>query len=233
MIKESLMILSGLESVEITVVEAFYEERKRLLELAESITVVCDDFTAEPANECIQKISKLTRLVENSRKEVKAPILETSRLVDGTAKEYVEPLQLAAKRISKMLGEYLSLVRAAKEKADREIAQKERDARFLAEAEARNAKTEEEQEAAIHRGALAIQAARQEKVALHADEPKGLRVNKRVDFAIEDAALFYQHHPELCEIVAKRSQVLAYLKTNQKVPGLRVWMEESVSTVSK
>ena len=194
-----------------------------------SITCIGD---LDQAASSLSSIKSLTRAVEESRKEVKAPVLEVGRRIDQVAKEYLEPLEIEAKRLSVLVGSYQEAAHRKSEQ-DRENAAKIQAAAI--------SEMQEKQTAAIAAGdEAAADAARAEaadKIAvsqlavIEAEGPRvdGITTRTTWKFDVTDINELFKARPELCVIAANNAAIRAVLKAanGATIPGLRIWQEAS------
>ncbi len=118
----SIMVRSDL-SVSILPVASQY--REEALEVAALIGVVKNVSTQESAVEALAKIKGILKLVEESRQEIKAPVLELCREIDDQAKKFTIALKAEELRISTMVGNYqqeqLAIARRAEQARQAEL----------------------------------------------------------------------------------------------------------------
>ena len=132
------IIVSGsLPRPEIELSPAAFNARTLALEASGRIKAIGTVADLDAAAAALTKIKSLTRTVEDSRKEVKAPVLEVGRRIDATAKDYLAPLEAEAKRLSVIVGAYQEAARRKAEKEREEAAKAQ--AAALAEMNAKQA----------------------------------------------------------------------------------------------
>jgi hypothetical protein len=136
------------------------QARDSLLTIARAGKCVKDAASAQRATTILKEITAFTRLIEDTRTTVKAPILEAGKRIDTVAKTLTTDLELEAKRIGGLIGAFQTEQKRIEEEQRRraweeqerirlDAERKEREAREKAEAEERERqrKLREEQEA--------------------------------------------------------------------------------------
>lgn len=150
---DSALILSG-EGYSLEIAEDAASRKDELIAAASTVTEVTDKASSELALSQIRDLAAMRNLVEKSRKEIKAPVLEVGKTIDAKAKEFVATIEEHEKRLKKLSGDYAAKVLQAQQeearkrreaeeqriKAEREAAEKVR----LAEEAAAKAKAEQE-----------------------------------------------------------------------------------------
>lgn len=225
------IIVSGpLPRPEIELSPAAFNARTEALLASGNVKAIASVADLDAAAAALTKIKSLTKAIEDSRKEVKAPVLEVGRRIDAAAKEYTEPLETEGKRLSILVGSYQE---AARKKAERE---REEAARAQAEA---LAKMQEQQAAAIAAGdEAAADAARAEAAdaiaaaqlsVIKAEGPKleGITTRSAWKCEVVDVQLLFAARPELCVITANNAALRAVIKASggAPIPGVRIWQE--------
>jgi hypothetical protein len=119
-----LIIVSGANGITISSTAEARKLRDSLLATAMTVAEVNSDDSSLRASEVLKEIKQLTRLIEASRTEVKAPLLEKGRQIDALAKDLTTALDQHAKRIADQIGfwtaEQQRKVKLAMEEAQRE-----------------------------------------------------------------------------------------------------------------
>lgn len=214
----------GTPQVELTI-EATKARDGLLLEAARCRTVE-DQIDADAAAGLLRDMQTFLRTIEAGRTAVKKPVLEVGRQIDATAKQLVQTLAVESDRVSRLLGSYQAEQRRlAEERVREERRRLEQEARERAAAIAA-AETEEERDEAKEQAQVAI-AERQTALA-EVSPPKieGTQVRVQWCFEVVDIKALYQAAPHLCTIEPNGTAIRAVIKTNQSIPGLRIWKEE-------
>jgi len=225
------IIVSGsLPSPQIELSPAAFNARTLALEASGRIKAIASVADLDAAASALTKLKALTRSVEDSRKEVKAPVLEVGRRIDAVAKDYLTSLESEATRLSVIVGSY--------QEAQRRKAEKERQAAANAQAEAiaeMNAKQAEaiangdEEAADAARAEAADKIAASQLAAINSEGPRAEGITTRTSwkFEVVDIVAFYSALPELCIITPNNAAIRALIKVGvgANVPGLRVWQE--------
>jgi hypothetical protein len=191
------------------------------------ITCVSDLDDAAQALTCIKS---LTRSIEDSRKEVKAPVLEVSRRIDATAKDYLTPLVDEAKRLSILVGSYQE---AERRKAER-VRQEAADAQAVAMAEMQVKQREavlagDEAAADAARAAAADLIAESQLSVIAAEGPRvdGITTRTSWRFEVVDIDSLHASRPDLCTIEVNGAAIRAIIKATggKPIAGLRIWQQ--------
>lgn len=145
--KNELILVSGI-TPELSITPDAQKRRDELLAVARKGTTVSSPESAERASVILKDIKAFTRLIESSRKEVKAPVLEISKKIDGIADTLSKELDAEADRISRILGAYQAEQARIAEEGRRKALEEEqrilREAEEKAREEARKAAAEAE-----------------------------------------------------------------------------------------
>ena len=228
--KLEIVVSGPLPKPEIELSPAAFNARAQALLASGNIKAIVSVSDLDQAAAALTAIKSLTRCVEDSRKEVKAPVLEVGKRIDMVAREYLAPLEVEAKRLSIIVGSYQEAARRKAEKEREEAAKAQ--AAALAEMQAK-------QTAALEAGdAEAADAARAEaadKIAesqlkvIEAEGPKadGIVTRTSWKFDVTDISALYKARPELCVISPNNAAIRAIVKASNgaAVPGLRIWQE--------
>jgi hypothetical protein len=228
--KNAILQLTGISDAEITVADHYAREKANLLESLNSVTEVTDPFTSEVAIGVVKEAKDLLKDVENSRKQVKAPLLELTRAIDAVARGFSADIEADLNRVARLSGAYILAERQKAEKARKAAEQAERDARFLAEAEIRKAAeiSAEAAQEALEKGAVAVQLSRQAVVATTPQGTQGATLRVKLCYEIEDPAELYKTRPECFNLVENKTVINALIKGNRNIPGIRVWEEPTI-----
>ena len=225
------IIVSGpLPRPEIELSPAAFNARSEALMTSGNIKAIATVSDLDAAAGALTVIKSLTRSIEDSRKEVKSPVLEVGRRIDAVAKDYLGPLDTEASRLSIMVGSY--------QEAGRRKADKERAEQAAIQAAALDEMQAKQQVALASGDEAAADAARTEAAdiiaasqiaATNAEGPKADGVVTRTawKFEVSDIDAIYAARPELCTIAPNNAAIRAVLKGNNGKPiaGLRIWQE--------
>ena len=118
------LTISGADKISITSTQEALAQRDHLLAQAALITQIDSNAGALAASEILKQVKAFTRLIESSRTDVKAPLLEKGRQIDSLAKEITLELEAQATQISGLIGSWTAeqarQVKLAMEKAQKE-----------------------------------------------------------------------------------------------------------------
>lgn len=182
------LTLLNADAVAINVDQSAITRKQSVLSESVTITEVSDEFGQELCVSTQRSIKDLLKLVEDSRQEIKAPILELGRKIDGKAKEFSAELQTEFNRLNGLNERFIidQRKKAAEAEAARqaELKRIEAEQRRLAElarvAEelriAEEARIEAEKRAAAEAEFNAVSEAEQAEAATKADEIEKLRL---------------------------------------------------------
>ena len=223
-----IVVSGSLPSPQIELSTAAFNARTLALEASGRIKAIASVSDLDAAAAALTKLKSLTRLVEDSRKEVKAPVLEVGRRIDGIARDYLTPLEAEAKRLSVIVGSYQEAQRRKAEKEREEAARAQAEA--LAEMNAKQAEAiaqgdEEAADAARAEAADKIAASQLAAINAEGPRPEGITSRTSWKFEVADIAALYAARPELCVVTPNNAAIRAVVKTGAKIPGLRVWQE--------
>lgn len=228
--KLEIVVSGPLPRPEIELNPAAFEARRVALAAAEQVQEIATVADLDAAAAALTRIKGLTKSVEDSRKEVKAPVLEVGKRIDQTAKEYLGPLEAEARRLAGMVGTYQEAEKRKAERIRQEEAEKQRIA--LAEMAAKQAQAMaagDVQAADAARAEAADRIAESQLAVVNAEGPRtdGIVTRTAWKFEVTDAAALYAARPELCIIEANGPAIRAILKANngKPIPGLRIWQE--------
>ena len=223
-----IVVSGSLPSPQIELSVAAFNARTLALEASGRIKAIASVADLDSAAAALTKLKALTRSVEDSRKEVKAPVLEVGRRIDAVAKDYLTPLETEAKRLSVIVGSYQEAQRRKAEKEREEAARAQAEA--LAEMNAKQAEAiaqGDEEAADAARADAADKIAASQLAAINAEGPRPEGITSRTSwkFEVVDIAALYAARPELCVITPNNAAIRAVVKMGAKIPGLRVWQE--------
>jgi hypothetical protein len=231
-----LISIQGTDTVSFSATEAAFDKRDTLALACGTVSSIANPEQAEHAAALLKEVKGFTRLIEDSRKTVKEPVLDLSRRIDTLAKELVDFLDQDANRISKLLGAYqmeqARLARVAQEKAYQD------EQRILREAEEKKHVADEtaRSQAVSDRRIEKIEAQTFESIAqvrasaaavAVASKPSGIATRMATKFEVTDIHALYAARPEMVKLEAAAAVINAVLRSNPKasIPGLRTWEE--------
>lgn len=121
--------------------------RDTALETAKGYAAVNDEAVADAVGAVIQQLQKLTKQLDDNRKELTRPLDAAKKQLTSQQKELQAPIDAEYTRLRAMLGEFATRKAQEREEAERARRQAEAEARLLAEEEARKAAEEAAKEA--------------------------------------------------------------------------------------
>jgi hypothetical protein len=182
--------------------------KKAALEAARPVARVETPEQQATAVEALRKLKEVRSGIEQSRKAVKAPVLELGRKIDEIARNYVEEIEKQYGRLSGLINHYQrKLLQEQNEEVDKLKSQetlvtqlREKAAKLRATAMQASSKSHA---IAWFREADELEAKafdlemKTELVAVsELDKPKGLVVRNRINFQVLDAIVFAQAWPK-------------------------------------
>lgn len=190
-------------------------KRDKVLAECRAILGIADQLDADYAGGVLAEAVSLTRGVEKSRSEVKAPVLELGRSIDAVAREITGPLGPEVIRLQRLLGGWMDEQRRR---------QAEVEAKARAEEAARIAAAAKEPD--DEKAAELIRAAVQETndAVAQAAPPKiaGTGLRSAVTIEVFNPAALYAVRPELVELKPRIAAIKEALLTTKELPGVRV-----------
>ena len=183
-------------------------------------------------------IRSLTKFVEASRAEVKAPVLTLGKQIDALAAELTNELEAESVRLGKLLGAYQAEQRRAHEQRQREAWQQEQDILRAAQFEADKLRAAAPSPA-VEVAVQAVEVETFQAVAViraavaAAPVISGTSTRQVQCYEITDAAAVYATHPVMFTLTPNVAVIKGILKAqpNTVIIGLRSWTE-SVTNLS-
>ena len=241
------LILSGAENLSVTV-GSIADDRDNILCLSSMISSVDSPETQAEAVETIKAGRALLKLVESSRVEVKAPVLECSRKIDTLAKEFCATLVTEVARLDRINTDYNRKLQAERDRIQREQERIAREAEQKRQAELRRleqARLDAERAELLavtiaeskQAEAVAAQVAVEIKQVIETPPPApaqvilppkaaGQTVQKVWRFEVLDIAAFYAVYPSLCRLEANQAAVNEQIRLGMReAAGLRIFEE--------
>lgn len=191
------------------------------LESGAMIVKVDSAIGQELAVDAQKSLAKIVKLVEDARKEVKAPVITFGRAIDDAAKKFVESAAKELTRISTLIGNFQQAELAKQRSA--EAAQK-----------AELDKVEKAREEALAKADTIEQreAIREEFAQLTAVIPtptvsparvEGQRIVEDWEFEVVNPQVLAAMHPGFVKIEPRKSEIKDALKMGQTIQGIRAW----------
>lgn len=231
------LTITGLEGTALASTQEARAKRNELLVLARKGNAIVSQESAEKAGAILREIKGFTRMVEDARKDVKAPVIDLGKKIDGLASELTGELESEATRISRLLGAYQAEQNRLIEQARREAWEKERLIREEADRKMREAEEhsrtqeslEKKQDKIEAQTAKAIVAVRNEALENIPAKPTGIATRSDIKFTVEDIQALYDAAPTLVILSPNNPAIKAVLKQNpnKTLPGVKHWVEQS------
>jgi hypothetical protein len=231
-----LITVRGFEAITIASSDEARATRDALLARAGKGTVVNSVTSAETAGNLLKDLKAFVRMVEDTRKLVKQPVLDQGRQIDALATELTARVDAEAGRLSRLLGgwqaEQNRIAEDARRKAWEEeerlrreaaakIAHAEEHSRNQASADKKIAAIEEKTEAAIIETRVAA-------ATVAAPKQEGVSTRGKVCFEVTDIVALYEACPPLVNLTPNTAAITSALKqlpAGKSLPGVRHWRE--------
>lgn len=248
------LVVSGFNAPAVSVDPAAIERRDALIAESKTIRAIESDFGFELAASTLQDLKGLTKAAEDSREQIKRPVITLGRAIDAEAKTFVAPIDPEISRISLLVAGYTEEQRRIAAEAEKkrlaEIQRIEQEriaaeaaAKAQADAELAKAKTPEDADAVVVRQeaaqeTIARAAAERSAEVIFAPQPvvpkvKGVTVAPVWRFEVLDVSALHQARPELVELSPRASAINSAIRDGaREIPGLRIWQESRVGVRS-
>lgn len=191
------------------------------LESAAMIAKVDSAISQELAVDAQKSLARITKLVEDARKEVKAPVIAFGKAIDDAAKTFVKSATEELTRVSTLIGDFHQAELAKQRSA--EAAQKaELDKVEKAREEALSKADTIDQREAIREEYAQLAAVTQTPTVAPA-RVEGQRIVEDWEFEVVNPAVLAQMHPTLVKIEPRKSEIKDALKMGQTIQGIRAW----------
>lgn len=114
-----MLQVARLAEVQVAIQPEAIEQRDDLLQIAAQVREITDDASQSAAVSVMRSLKGMIKAVEDSRKAVKAPVLDIGRTIDGIAAEFVGLVEKESTRLNGLLSDYQAKARKAAEEAER------------------------------------------------------------------------------------------------------------------
>ena len=225
------IVVSGdLPSPKIELLPSAFNAREVALAAASGVQEITSVTDLDNAARALTSIKALTKSIEDSRKQVKAPVLDVGRQIDAIAKDYLTPLEVEAKRLSVMVGSYQEAERRKAERIRQEEARKQQEAILAMQEKQREAiqsGNEEAADAARAEAADAIAESQLKVIAAEGAKAEGITTRTAWKHEVVDIGQLYAARPDLCIVEPNNAAIRAIIKATggKSIPGLRIWSE--------
>lgn len=229
----SLITVSPLDSIQLAPTQDAITKRDDLLALARRGKSVPNAESAEKATAVLREITNFLRMIEASRKDAKAPVLELGKRIDEVGRVLLEDLKLEADRINGLISAFA----AAEAERERQalIKAREEEQRLLREQQAKERAEMERaraaQEAADRKQAeLEEKAARARSAERRAElEAQAAKVKEAADKAAAEAEAKAAAEVEATIEAVAEQRLVASGAARQKIGGTALRMEVKFS----
>lgn len=242
-----MTIIQATGGYELALVGSAEEKRKALLKAADATPIVDSPSSQAEAFALLSEIKGWLKQVEESREQVKKPVLDIGRRIDRLAKDHCTALEAAAAGLQAMLETYhdqekIRLIEDQKRK-DEEIefqqrieseakweeeqAKKLLDRPDATEEDLQRAADAEEDRINIEKQTLATM---RTPVIREVSKPAGMTVRPTIKWEITDAELLFKAMPNFFRLEPNRALINASVGAKTNLPGLKVWEETKITT---
>lgn len=237
--------IQGLDNVRI--VATGQALREEALQKTRKVNIVTDEHSQQQAIGAVAVAKGLMKSVEQSRKEVKAPLLEWGKQIDSVAVDFCSPLHAEVNRLETLIAAFQNqeAKRVEQENAERlkrQIAEQQEALRIQkaqdnAARKAVEATTEKQRQIAIklqselaqQQAELEIESAEAESNRIvEAPKAEGASVRKTYDFTVLDVAALYAAHPDCVKLEPKKSAIRNLIEFKElkggeiQIPGVKI-----------
>lgn len=247
--------LTKIQGAEVTITPEAFELKKTALAKSRGVATVADEFSQSIAAEALSGLHAVVKAMEDSRKDVKKPIIALGKSIDKLAADFSTEVEAEKERIAGLLGGYATVLAreaaAAEAKRQAELRAMEEDRlkaaaeeqRVLQEAEAKLAKAKSAKAHEAAQEALQAVRAKAETERLEAESKRnalasvktevtkaeGTTTKQVTKFEVIDLAALYLHNPKLVRMEANTSAINGEIAAGiTKIPGVRIWNETVV-----
>jgi hypothetical protein len=211
----------------ITFSPAAVELKEEAIASCSLIVAVNSPGSQELAVDAQKSCRRLIKLVEDSRKSAKAPVIDYGRAIDDAAKKFVAEITAEEMRIAKLVGDYqqaeLAKHRSAEALRVKELTDMER----AREEKLSTVNTLEERERVHEEFSQLTQAMQAPSVA--PARVDGQKVQEVWCFEVVNPHLLANSHPQLVKIEPRRFEINEALKSGMTIQGIRAWKEVKAS----
>lgn len=200
-------------------------EAERLKSCALEQSSLIGAVTTAEANEAAvfaqRELKRVLKLVEDARKEVKAPIIDYGRVIDATCKEFAVELESEHNRIEQVVSDYAQVILAAQRSAEAARSNTLTEIELEREEALAKAETvdERDQITADYNDRIAALS----PPAVTEGKAEGQIVREEWEFEVYDMEALYRHWPECVKVEPRKAAIKEKLALGIKLPGVRAW----------
>lgn len=115
-----LLQVARLAEVEVAILPKSIERRDELLADSSAVTAIMDDASQAAAVAVLRSLKALVKETEDSRKAVKAPVLDIGRTIDGIAEKFIGGVEREVVRLNGLISHHQERLRKSAEEAERQ-----------------------------------------------------------------------------------------------------------------
>jgi hypothetical protein len=239
------IIIEGIEETKVVIPNYAIQVRDNALQSALSILEVKTPDQQDMAVMCMKSLKTIMNDMENSRKQVKKPVLDMGKKIDSMAEEFIEEVNDHHNRISMLVTSFQEqerrkseLIRQEQERIRMEAIQKAEDAKKTLEAKMLAAKTDSAKAKVMDKILNVDEAAREQILESHKAQieaapakSSGLVFKDDWKFEVTDINALFAAHPDCVKLEPENMMIRARIKQGMReCPGLRIYNEKKTFT---
>lgn len=225
----------------VSIDQAELDKRNELIAKSDAVQPITEPSQEAFAVSCGIELSRLLKLAESSRKELKAPVLEVGKQIDQIAADYSTPIQQALDRVSSIVARWQESEKQRiidEEKRKHEEFIRLEQERYALENQAKDLTksidSDETLDLAIKAEQEAIKAKTLADMAMTIQvapicKSKGSVSGTEKFVEVLDVHALYKARPELVKLEAKVGAIKAVWSPGIEIPGVRCWQEAKAS----
>ena len=168
-----------------------------------------------------KELKRVAKLVEDCRKEAKAPLLDCGRLIDQSCKAFCAEVETELTRIGQLTADWAQLQLAAQRSA--EAARSNTISEIEREREEALAKAETVEERDRIAQEFGERIAALEPPVVESNRADGQIVREEWEFEVYDIAILLKHFPDCVKVEPRKREIKEKLALGYKLPGVRAW----------
>ncbi len=251
----SAIVLTNFKEVSLSVTTEATLAKAQAIEGTKAIAEITDATGQQAAVDALARARRFTKRLEESRSEVKAPVLKLGKDIDAKAKEFAAEVEAEIERVKKLLDAYvreedrkaaeaqrmrdaIAAKKREREEAAAKAAEEEKKRLEAEAAKAEDAEQAEDLRKAAENAAWEAEQAKLRSEAATAAKPaavipraSGMSAKPVWKYRVTDIAALYAARPDLCELTDKPSLINAAIRTGgeRNIPGLEIFEEIETS----
>lgn len=208
--------------------------KSEMLIRASEITEIVDEDTQALALHTCGTLKGLSKRCEESRKEVKAPVLKLGKDIDKLAEDFTKEIDVEISRIEKLAGEFIQKQRA-KQQASEQALQRERERLAKLQSEqASSGRQASEFDDEVSFAQMAIGEISEDLKKTEVKPVAGAAVRETFQIEVLSVSELFKAFPECVELTVKKSILndLVNRRGVRDIPGVKITPIIDVATRS-